>query len=116
MDYFGDMGVNMGVTVRIISKDKEEAEKRAVSEEIKPPVTEKNAEEAITAPEKEKEALPHYERGYRAKTAYTRFGVGAVAVAGAVISAAILLSLWGIKSFGGEEAAIIADRIICEIG
>lgn len=116
MDYFGNMGVNMGVTVRIISKSKEETGEKAAAEEIESVTAEKPTENAATAAEKEKVASFRYEKGYRAKTAYTRLGYGAVIVTGAVISAVMLLSLWAVKGFGTEEAAVIADRIICSIG
>ncbi|MGN0589183.1 MAG: hypothetical protein ACI4KO_06575 [Ruminiclostridium sp.] len=116
MDNFGNMGVNMGVTVRIISKGREETEEKAAAKEIKPVVTEKTGEKAASATEKEKDAFLSYEKGYRTKKAYTRFGYGAVIVTGAVISAVMLLSLWAVKGFGDSEAALIADRIICSIG
>lgn len=119
MDNFGNMGVNMGVTVRVISKGSEEvsentAEKTA-SEQIKPVIIEK-ADEKDTAAEKENGSSFRYHKGYKPKTDYIRFGFGAVVAVGAVISAVMLLSLWAVKGFGGEEAALIAERIICEIG
>ena len=115
MDNFGDMGVNMGVTVRVISKEEEKGENKAY-ETAKPVIAEKIAESLPEREDKENNPIPfRYEKGYRAKTAYTCLGFRAVIVTGAVLSAAMLLALWGVKGFCGEEGTLIADRIICEI-
>lgn len=115
MDNFGDMGVNMGVTVRVISKEEEQGENKAY-ETAKPVIAEKIPESLPERENKENNPIPfRYEKGYRPKTAYTRLGFGAVIVTGAVLSAVMLLALWGVKSFFDGDTATIADRIICEI-
>ena len=116
MDNFGSMEVNMGVTVRVISKGGEEASENKTSKQEEAVVTEQTAVDIPSESGEKDKTLPfRYDKGYKAKTAYTRFGFGAVIAVGAVISAVMLLSFWAVKSFGSEEASALADRIICEI-
>lgn len=116
MDNFVSMEVNMGVTVRVISKGREEASENRSSGQEKPVGTEQTAADMPSeSSEKDKPTPFRYDKGYKAKTTYTRFGFGAVIAVGAVISAVMLLSLWAVKDFGGEEVSALADRIICEI-